>query len=1443
MGLGRDCPRASFQDRQDSGSRPGRTRAEAGSPRARPWCRIARMSQHDVFVSYASQDKQVADAIVARLENRGVRCWYAPRDITGGASYAAAIVEAIRNARVFILVLSTSSNESSQVTNEVERAVHHELHILPFRIDSIQPSGDLEYFVSRRHWLDALPPPAKAHIERLATTVAQLLKSTGPAASAAPEPPQREVAEAPTREGGRKRALRPLVAAAVVLLIALGWVFRDGLNVTDEPVAVTDEVAQIDEDSSDPQDTSDPVEDAEERSGAEALESPPTGADNTRVPNPRTPDPRLPDVEPMSDSEVDLGGDDSPPRDATATPPEEDPGVSESGEKEPETAEAKPPSALPPPGPAEGEPSTSVAEIALDLAPGEAGELPSGWTGSDAVGIHRDEGGLAYLHAPGPAFGSAESPRATVSGDFLARLELVSNPRGRVTWTLEGTGGSRDLLVDLLCHGPSYGNAWNVKAPRVDTTHNSAGPTAPTLFQVERRGEVFRFHGDGVLLATMRDDGYGDFERVRIDYLDGSLGVVRCTLEETRAAEEPPRLVAGRVNTEAVEPGGIPAGWTVDGTVRRSSQGSAGLAAASRSRHRLTSPALGLAEEFFLELSIENDQRTEAVLTLLGSVGERDLPLHFLGHGASYSHAWKIGLPGAVQRDVQGSGASRIRVTRQRDAFQLHFDDQLVEAIPLRGLGPFRGFQLDFLDEHLKLTGVDWGPPRGEAGPAVEVERAGPGAFDGAGTDAAVYLRLDPAGIGDLPAGWKADAGVALAPIEGMIGLHARESSTVSSPEFELRGDSEVVFDLRHRQATSFRMVLEGDAGLPLAALDLKNPGPGYLSRWSGSLGATAFGPVGLQASLVHTFQLVRRDGRIRLFVDGVPVAATLDSSSAPLRRLRMQFGDGECWLVRLGVNPLVPEPASPVNAYEMQAKSAAPGELPEGWTSQGLHARSPSVDSLVAARPDLQRLHGPPVRVGESSVLEFSVRNTHAAGVRLTLLGAGTTPDLVVRLENASGSYNFVWSVDLPGCSRSATGPRTRETSQIRVELDGHLVRLTIDGEPVQAAVVPDLGEYRGWILDTTGRDLGLTSFEVGPLDSGSHPRSRGSRPGPFAELAEGDSRADWATPGSVAVTRSGGIAALRSATASPASLKRELDLSGDGDWCRVGFLQSRGTSLVARLLTSQTEEVSLKLTGGAAGYSHNWTGTFGDTEAKFRGGDGYAPVLLQITRSGSDLVLHAEGAEVARTPVGQATIGRLEMELPGAELGVLEFSTRSDTTASTGAETGLRFDTADLSWGALPEGWRAGDGVSKGPAGGGLRAVRPGWHRLESPPVALRGDFAAQLRVRYTSSSFVVTCLTNEGVPVPVQFSNAGPGYRYPWRLRLAGGEPVDTTPGRSTSTSTVGLIRRGDVLEVWIDAEKVASCSARDLGTLAGLRFDFGDEVTELLEARLSPLESDK
>jgi TIR domain len=136
--------------------------------------------QRDVFVSYAQVDRECALTIVAHLETCGVSVWVAPRDVQPSADWAAEIIDAIASTRLMVLVFSAASNESAQVRREVERAVHRQRPILPFRVEDVLPTKGMEYFLSSQHWLDAFPPPLAPHYERLCEQVTGILRGTHP---------------------------------------------------------------------------------------------------------------------------------------------------------------------------------------------------------------------------------------------------------------------------------------------------------------------------------------------------------------------------------------------------------------------------------------------------------------------------------------------------------------------------------------------------------------------------------------------------------------------------------------------------------------------------------------------------------------------------------------------------------------------------------------------------------------------------------------------------------------------------------------------------------------------------------------------------------------------------------------------------------------------------------------------------------------------------------------------------------------------------------------------------------------------------------------------------------------------------------------------------------------------------------------------------------------
>jgi TPR repeat protein len=178
---------------------------------------------YDVFISYASEDKVVADAVCAKLEANAVRCWIAPRDVLPGMAYGEAIIDAIRGCRVMVLVFSSKSNNSPHIPKEIERAVSAGVSVIPFRIEEVRPGKSLDYFIGSVHWLDALTQPLEQHLQRLAQNVQTLLSRDAVVIepkSSAPAAPMSSVASIPVPPGsGRSPWLYVALGSMAVLAI------------------------------------------------------------------------------------------------------------------------------------------------------------------------------------------------------------------------------------------------------------------------------------------------------------------------------------------------------------------------------------------------------------------------------------------------------------------------------------------------------------------------------------------------------------------------------------------------------------------------------------------------------------------------------------------------------------------------------------------------------------------------------------------------------------------------------------------------------------------------------------------------------------------------------------------------------------------------------------------------------------------------------------------------------------------------------------------------------------------------------------------------------------------------------------------------------------------------------------------------------------------------
>ena len=107
-----------------------------------------------IFISFASQDHRVAMTLCQALETRGFKCWISSRDIEPGENFQVAIVRAIRQAKIMLLVFTANSNNSEEMNKELALASQSKLIVVPLRIEDVTPNEAFAYEFATRQWID-----------------------------------------------------------------------------------------------------------------------------------------------------------------------------------------------------------------------------------------------------------------------------------------------------------------------------------------------------------------------------------------------------------------------------------------------------------------------------------------------------------------------------------------------------------------------------------------------------------------------------------------------------------------------------------------------------------------------------------------------------------------------------------------------------------------------------------------------------------------------------------------------------------------------------------------------------------------------------------------------------------------------------------------------------------------------------------------------------------------------------------------------------------------------------------------------------------------------------------------------------------------------------------------------------------------------------------------
>jgi hypothetical protein len=108
----------------------------------------------DIFISYATANRDDADAVHDLLRAAGYSAWLAHRENKGGEHWPTKIATAVSECRVFVLLYSQTAAASTNVRAELDQAWEDKKPILPIVLDDHPRSGSFKLFLNGAHWID-----------------------------------------------------------------------------------------------------------------------------------------------------------------------------------------------------------------------------------------------------------------------------------------------------------------------------------------------------------------------------------------------------------------------------------------------------------------------------------------------------------------------------------------------------------------------------------------------------------------------------------------------------------------------------------------------------------------------------------------------------------------------------------------------------------------------------------------------------------------------------------------------------------------------------------------------------------------------------------------------------------------------------------------------------------------------------------------------------------------------------------------------------------------------------------------------------------------------------------------------------------------------------------------------------------------------------------------
>lgn len=129
---------------------------------------------NEVFISYKAEEYEEANNVRIILEKNGISCWMAPESIKGGLSYAIEIPKAIKECRIFVVILSEKAQNSKWVPREIDQAINYNKIIMPFAIENCPLKDEFNFYLTNVQRFEAYKNKSLA-IEKMVSEIKAIL--------------------------------------------------------------------------------------------------------------------------------------------------------------------------------------------------------------------------------------------------------------------------------------------------------------------------------------------------------------------------------------------------------------------------------------------------------------------------------------------------------------------------------------------------------------------------------------------------------------------------------------------------------------------------------------------------------------------------------------------------------------------------------------------------------------------------------------------------------------------------------------------------------------------------------------------------------------------------------------------------------------------------------------------------------------------------------------------------------------------------------------------------------------------------------------------------------------------------------------------------------------------------------------------------------------------